>query len=96
MKTLAEIKSILGNKKKSLYRRYSIKSLAVFGSYARNEQTDESDLDLLVEFNEKVGSQFINLADELEDMLELRVDLVSRKGIKPNYLDHIQPDLIDV
>lgn len=96
MKTLAEIKSILGNKKKSLYRRYPIKSLAVFGSYARNEQCSDSDLDMLVEFNGKVGGMFIDLADELECLLEVKVDLVSKKGVKERYLKSIEADLIHV
>ena len=53
MKTLADIKSVLSEEKKSLYQKYPIKSLAVFGSYARNEQTAQSDLGILVEFSEK-------------------------------------------
>ncbi|MEQ9301718.1 MAG: nucleotidyltransferase family protein [Cyclobacteriaceae bacterium] len=96
MKSLAEIKSTLSEKKDSLYERYRIKSLAVFGSYARNEQGDDSDLDLLVEFNGKIGGKFIDLADELEEILHLKVDLVSRKGVKERYLQSIESDLIHV
>ncbi|MEQ8711804.1 MAG: nucleotidyltransferase family protein [Cyclobacteriaceae bacterium] len=96
MKSLAEIKSTLSLKKNSLYERYPIKSLAVFGSYARNEQCSDSDLDMLVEFNGKVGGKFIDLADELERLLEVKVDLVSRKGVKERYLKSIESDLIHV
>jgi len=82
--------------KKSLFQKYPIKELAIFGSYARNEQSPTSDLDLLVEFHCPVGSEFIELGDELEDLLGIKVDLVSKKGIKPRYLEQIKEDLIYV
>ena len=65
----------------------------MFGSYARNEQRPDSDIDILVEFDAPVGVEFIDLANYLEDLLKLRVDLVSRNGIKPKYFTEIQPDL---
>ncbi len=94
MKNLLEIKSALKNVKATLLKKYPIKSLAIFGSYARNEQNENSDLDLVVEFNGKVGAQFIDLADEIEEYLGFKVDLVSRKGIKEKYFEAIKSDLI--
>jgi hypothetical protein len=82
--------------KKSLFQKYPIKELAIFGSYARNEQSAISDLDLLVEFHSRVGSEFIELGDELEDLLGIKVDLVSKNGIKPRYLEQIKEELIYV
>jgi predicted nucleotidyltransferase len=82
--------------KKSLFQKYPIKELAIFGSYARNEQSPTSYLDLLVEFHSRVGSEFIELGDELEDLLGIKVDLVSKKGIKPRYLERIKEELIYV
>ncbi|MEY3647383.1 MAG: hypothetical protein RLZ13_265 [Bacteroidota bacterium] len=82
--------------KKSLFQKYPIKELAIFGSYARNEQSATSDLDLLVEFHSRVGSEFIELGDELEDLLGIKVDLVSKNGIKPRYLEQIKEELIYV
>ena len=76
--------------------RYPIASMALFGSFARSEQTEASDIDVLVELNGKIGSKFIDLADELETSLGHKVDLVSRKGIKPRYLRSIEPELIYV
>ena len=67
--------------------------MALFGSYARNEQTDSSDVDILVEFNDKIGIKFIDLANELEKSLGLKVDLVSKKGIKAKYLKSIEKEL---
>ncbi len=79
-----------------LYEKYPIKTIAIFGSYARKEQTEMSDLDLLVEFKERIGVRFIDLADEIEGITGERVDLVSRKGIKEKYFQAIQTDLIYV
>jgi hypothetical protein len=93
MKTLQEIKSILGRHKQDLFSDYPIKSLAIFGSYARREQNDESDLDIVVEFNDKIGIRFIDLAEELEKIIGFKVDLVSRNGIKEKYYKKIQSDL---
>ncbi len=72
---------------------FHVRSLAVFGSYARNEQQPDSDVDILVEFDAPVGVEFIDLANYLEDLLQMRVDLVSRNGIKLKYFSEIQPDL---
>ncbi|MEO9805243.1 MAG: nucleotidyltransferase family protein [Reichenbachiella sp.] len=96
MKTLNEIKSTLAERKELLFKKYPIKSLAIFGSFARNEQTKDSDLDLCVEFNGSVGSKFIDLADEIEDYVGFHVDLVSKNGIKERYFQSIKNDLIYV
>ena len=96
MKTLQEIKLTLSNNKQHLFAEYSIKSMAIFGSFARKEQDDKSDLDLMVEFNGKIGIRFIDLADEIENLIGFKVDLVSRKGIKDKYYQSILSELIYV
>ena len=93
MKTLKEIKSTLSKHKQRLFSVYPIKSLAIFGSFARREQNDASDLDIVVEFNDKIGIRFIDLADELEKLIGFKVDLVSKKGIKKKYFERIKSDL---
>ena len=70
--------------------------MAIFGSYSRREQSDSSDLDILVEFSDKVGVRFIDLAEELEKIIGFKVDLVSRRGIKDKYLISIDSELIYV
>lgn len=70
--------------------------MAIFGSYSRGENTVESDLDVLVEIDGNIGIRFIDLADEIEEIVGLKVDLVSRNGIKDGYLKAINPDLIYV
>ena len=96
MKSLQEIKLTLSKHKQKLFAEYPIKSMAIFGSYARKEQKDESDLDLMVEFNGKIGIRFIDLAEEIESLIGFKVDLVSRKGIKDKYFQSIQSELIYV
>lgn len=96
MTDLTEIQKRLIENKSILFKRYPIKNLAIFGSFARNEQKLESDLDVLVEFNGKIGIEFISLANELERILEVKVDLVSSRGVKNKYLESIKGDLIYV
>ena len=96
MKTLQEIKNTLDNHKVQLFRDYPIKSMAIFGSYSRSEQNDASDLDILVEFSDKIGIRFIDLADELENIFGFKVDLISKNGMKDKYLQSIDSDLIYV
>lgn len=90
------ILSTLQRSKQRLFAKYPLKSMGLFGSYARNEAGKESDIDILVEFASPVGFEFIDLAIELEVILNHKVDLVSRKGVKPNMLPYIEKDLLYV
>lgn len=68
-----------------LENRFRVRSLAVFGSYVRGEQTDTSDLDVLIEFNEAPGLlEFVELENYLSDTLGIKVDLVLKSSLKPN------------
>ncbi len=84
---------ILKEHKADLMARYPIKSLALFGSYSRGDNTIDSDVDVMVELSEPVDILFIQLAHELEDILHKKVDLVSTKGIKPDYYQYIKKDI---
>jgi len=64
-----------------LRRTYHVRRLGVFGSYARNTATRESDLDLLVEFSEPIGLRFVALSAYLEKRLGRKVDLLTPEGI---------------
>lgn len=91
------ILSMLQEAKPHLQKSYGFTSLALFGSYSRNTAVPgKSDIDVMAEFSEPVGIRFIDLADELEEILNHKVDLVSRKAIKPKYFEVIEPDLIYV
>lgn len=96
MNSTQEVKRKLTELKVRLKKGYPIASMALFGSYARNEQTELSDVDIMVEFNGRIGSRFIDLANEIEKSLGLKVDLISKKGIKDYYFKAIQSDLIYV
>ena len=78
-------------------KKYGVRDLALFGSYSRNEAIPgKSDVDVLVHFSRPVGLEFVDLAEDLEALLYMKVDLVSRGGIKPKYFSVIEPDLIYV
>ncbi|NPA62109.1 MAG: nucleotidyltransferase family protein [Methanococci archaeon] len=98
MKTLSEIKEILRKHKKELKEKYKVKSIAIFGSYARNEQTEKSDIDILVEFYKTPDYlKFFELEDYLSDLLGVKVDLVIKGAIKNPYIKKsIEEDLIYV
>lgn len=96
MKTLNEIKNILTQHKEELVDRYKVKEIGIFGSYIRGEQEVKSDVDILVEFKEPIGLEFIELAEFLESILEVKVDLVSKGAIKPNRWRYIKEDLVYV
>lgn len=79
-----------------LRAKYPIKSLTLFGSITRNDFTESSDIDILVELNAPMGLNFVSLANELENILERKVDLVTRSAIKPKYYKYVEEDIIDV
>jgi predicted nucleotidyltransferase len=96
MKTREEILASLGAAKAELQKRFRVRTLALFGSYARNQQTEKSDVDILVEVDPSIGLGFVSLADELERRLQQKVDLVSSRAVKPSRWRLIEPDLIYV
>ena len=96
MKTKAEILKILQVEKPKLIRHYGIKRLALFGSYAREDQREDSDVDVMVEVEPSIGLGFVELADRIEDALGIRTEVVSRRAIKPRYWEVIKEELIDV
>jgi len=93
----SEILKMLTAKKAELKKKYHLSELGLFGSYARGDQHDQSDIDILVDFDSRIdGFQYIRLAHELEDLFNHKVDVVSRKGIKPAYLPAVEKNLLHV
>jgi len=77
--------------------KYSVSYLGIFGSYVRGEQTNNSDLDVLVEFNETPGLlKYIELEYYLSDLLGVKVDLVTRTGLKPIVGKHILNEVVSL
>lgn len=96
IKTLNEIKRTLALKKGDLKKKYHIKNIGIFGSYAYGNPSAESDLDILVEFETPIGLDFVRLADELEELLGQKIDLVSANAIKEKMMHSIRESLIYV
>lgn len=81
----------------ALKQHYHIKSLSLFGSYVRNEQTPDSDLDVLVEFDELPGLlTYAELQQTLSDLLHIPVDLVHRPDLKPHIGERILAEVVMV
>ena len=87
---------VLRASKPALEQEFSVWRLALFGSVARDEADEQSDVDILVEVEPSIGLGFVTLAERLESLLGHKVDLVSRRGIKPLLWKRIERELIDV
>jgi uncharacterized protein len=84
MKTVNEVRKILEFHKGEFKEKYGVKTIGIFGSYLRKEQTQTSDIDVLVEFEKPIGLlEFVGLKNHLSDLLEMKVDLVMKKALKP-------------
>lgn len=94
MKALEEIKNILAEHKAKLKQNYKVKEIGIFGSLVRKENKI-NDVDILVEFEEPIGFfQFMDLEEYLENLLSAKVDLVSKKALKPHIGKHILEETI--
>jgi len=82
--SLDEIKRVLRDYKSVLEKKYHVHTLGIFGSYIHNEQAGDSDLDILVDFSSPISLfEFIDMEEELSELLHIKVDLVSRNALKP-------------
>ncbi|MBD2703941.1 nucleotidyltransferase family protein [Spirosoma sp. BT702] len=88
-----QIKQLLQTNKEHLFKAYPLSTMALFGSYTDGTATEESDVDILMEFKQPVGFEFIDLSIELENLLQKPVDLVTRQAIKPNLIPFITRQL---
>lgn len=94
--SLSSISEILRAHQADLYLR-GVKSLAVFGSFARGESTPNSDIDLLVEFDQPIGLfEFIRLKNYLEELTRRRIDLVTPDALRPSMRESILSEAVHV
>jgi len=92
-----DILSSLTKIKDEVAKEYSVKRIGVFGSVARDEQTDQSDIDLLVEFSKPVGFvHFMQLEEFLSERLGNHVDLVTPDSLKPVIKQDVLSEVIYV
>ncbi|MDD3626561.1 MAG: nucleotidyltransferase family protein [bacterium] len=84
MKKSKDILNLLTEHKKEMINKFKIKKLALFGSFIREEQDINSDIDILIEFKEgfKTFDNYMDLKFYLEDLLDIRVDLVLKSALK--------------
>ncbi len=82
MKTRIEIENKLKEIKPLLISEYSVSEIGYFGSFAADNQTENSDIDILVEFAKPIGWRFFTLEKYLEDIFGIKVDLVTKNALK--------------
>ena len=74
--------------------KYEPTQVGIFGSYARNEQNSESDIDIMVDFGKKISLfDLVGIEQELSEKLQIKVDLVTKKSISPLIKKYIERDL---
>ena len=95
MKKLEEISNILHKHKEEMLQKYKVTEIGLFGSIVRGEQKEISDVDILVDFENPIGWDVVDLADYLEAILGVKVDLVLRGGVirKPALWASIKKEL---
>jgi uncharacterized protein len=82
---------------KDFLRSLNIKSIYLFGSYARNEQTSKSDIDLIVEFDVVPSLfEFVRVQRKLSDLLGIKVDLVMKDSLKPRVAQRAQREALEI
>lgn len=96
MKTKEEVLGLLEQAKPDLVRRFGLKRLSLFGSYARGDQREDSDVDVLVEVDPSIGLRFVDLAEDIESFLGVHSEVVSRRAVRDRNWRVIEKDIIDV
>jgi predicted nucleotidyltransferase len=98
MRTLDEIKSELETVKPTLKKRFKVKTIDIFGSYARNQATEQSDIDLLVTYSTTDYDYFtiIGLKNYLRRKLGVKVDVVSKEFLNKNIKDEVLKEALPV
>ncbi len=99
MNSLENIIKILQNEKQDILEKYGVRLLGVFGSYVRNEQTSESDIDILIEIKEpvKIGLfEYTGLIMELSKKLNAEVHIADKDYLKPNIGKHILKEVVNL
>ena len=96
MYTLEKIVTMLQQHKPELERKYPIGGLGVFGSYARGEATENSDIDIAVDIIGSMGLSFVAMASEIEAIFNVKVDVVPKRSIKPEFLPYVERDIVYV
>jgi uncharacterized protein len=95
MRTLEEIKQLLKQSKSVLQENYRVTELGIFGSYVRGEQNEASDVDVLIDY-EKAPTLFklVELRNYLNELTGMKVDVVTKKGLKPRIRERVLSEVV--
>ena len=97
MMTIEEYKSILSNFKKNSAKKFGILKIGIFGSVARGENTNDSDIDIIVEVEKPTLSLMYELKERLKELFKCEVDLVRfRPTLRPLFKSNILNDVVYV
>ena len=91
---VAKYVKMLKRLKPVLEKEFKVSKVGVFGSFVRNEQTKNSDIDILVEFSEPIGLKFIDLIEFLEEKLGRKIDLAPEDAISPYIKPYVKREVI--
>lgn len=92
-----QILATLAEHRPEIAKRFRVQGLSLFGSAARDELRDGSDIDVLVQFDGPTTYEgYFNLKEYLEALLGRTVDLVTERGLKPRARRHVERDLVRV
>ncbi len=90
-----ELISKLESEKAGLHKKFKITKLGVFGSYARGDEKTDSDIDILIEFENTPGMrEFFGAEEYLEKILNKKIDLVRESAIRPELKERIMSEMI--
>ena len=90
------IKQKIAQNKEYLYKTYGVEEIGIFGSFARGDNDENSDIDIVVDLQKPLGLQFFSLERHLEEYLGRKVDLATKKAIKPYIRERILAQIIYV
>ena len=99
MKSLAEIKQILKTQKPRLAEKYGIQVIGVFGSYARQEQGQDSDIDILIELERPPRISLIGLVEleyELSEILGTKADIAIKTNLRKRIGQRILNEVVPI
>jgi len=94
METKEEIRETLKRFKPILKEKFKVKEIGIFGSWVRGEESEESDVDILVESYKPIGWEFIDFKEFLEEILGRKMDLVTVRALKPQLKDKILKEVV--
>ena len=97
MKSAEKIKEIIAECRPFLEEKFAVETIALFGSYCKGEQSEDSDVDILVSFSKLIDLfEFVELENYLSELLGSKVDLVMKDSLKPRIKDNVLKESVTI